>query len=96
MLITVTQEHIDSAYADPLIKDIPSKHCPIALALKDKFKVDYVCVELDYCIIGQFPDDIIGSHIELPQTAMDFISTFDSRNPVTPFSFELDLSGGVE
>lgn len=54
--------------------------CPIALALARCTGL-VVSVESDWVYF--MPD--------LPQTAVEFIKTFDAGKPVQPFSFELDV-----
>lgn len=91
MLINVTQEHIDKG------EFRNSECCPIALAIKDKFKVKNVYISANSITIGVFPDEVFATGIQPPEEVKDWILNFDTytkadRKPVLPFTFELDLT----
>ncbi len=98
MLITVTQEHIDKGRIAIKSGERVSENCAVSKALMDRFKVEHVDInhnQINY--IGLFPDEVILDHaIPLPKEVDDWIKDYDFGRPVTPFSFELDLSGGVD
>lgn len=59
-----------------------SSACPIARALKRKFKGCYPVVEFFYIKIN-------GDRYGLPKEAINFIRQFDDKRPVKPFSFQI-------
>lgn len=71
--ITVTAEHIK------LGEPFTAEYCPIALALREKFK--------DAVIVGSSGYDIGTHRYPLPTRAKRFVSKFDQGKPVAPFSF---------
>lgn len=76
MKIKVTRKHIRKG------KRGLSFRCPVALALKEKTKVEWM-VGLRYA----------NSRVklfDLPPVAVDFIRDFDDGKRVEPFSFELE------
>lgn len=93
MIVKVTQEHIDKAR-----KLIPNTAyvctvCPVALALKDTFKVETVWASLSKLRIGRFPENIIFE-VETPVNIVNWMTNFDTGDVnVQPFEFELSLEG---
>jgi hypothetical protein len=59
--------------------------CPVALALKRKFK--------KHVTVGYIFTSVLGltSGTELPERAKTFIAKFDNGKPVKPFSFTIKL-----
>jgi hypothetical protein len=86
MIVKVTQEHIDKGQIGS------SRSCPIALALKDTFKVKFSQVTGVCLTVGQFPENLVFT-IPTPPKIMDFIEAFDLELVVEPFEFELSLEG---
>lgn len=79
LTINVTQEHID--------KGVPGStcYCPIALALKEYPEVTDVAVaEISICVnINSKPYKFVNRG---PNSLYAFISRFDARLPVDPFT----------
>lgn len=78
MLIEVTQEDIDSPEGE-----MRCKTCPVALALNRATGRSWT-VSTDWATCGS------SSILNLPDAASDFITNYDSNQPVKPFTFELD------
>jgi len=86
MLVKVTQEHIDKG----TVRD--SSSCPIALALKETFKVDFALATQYNLQVGQFPENLIFL-VPTPIKAINFMDAFDTESSCEPFEFELPLEG---
>jgi hypothetical protein len=89
MTIHVTQAHIDAAKvakeSDP--KYLPSRCCPVALALKDAGITGYGVGPGALCWLSYRE---AHQDIPTPETRQ-FIYDFDAGKPVTPFSFDVEL-----
>lgn len=80
-LIKVKQKHITEARLKTNGRFCPSKHCPIALALKEHFECNSVTVGGgSICYVG-------NSIVILPRSCTRFINRFDNKKPVKPFNF---------
>lgn len=86
MIVKVTQEHIDKGQRRNCTG------CPITLALKDTFKVDFAQATRYSLKVGQFPENLIFS-VPTPHAVMNFIDHYDLEDVVEPFEFELSLEG---
>lgn len=75
--VHVSTDHIGKA------KELLCLKCPVELAMADIFGKD--------CWCGRQRCGIIGEPTEwyLPSEARSFVSGFDERKPVKPFSFKL-------
>lgn len=81
MKISVIKKDIDCGI--PKLEDF----CPVALALKRK-GVKFVCID------GTVAEGTYKHHpfrVDLPRKAKGFITRFDKRKPVKPFSFILNI-----
>lgn len=92
MIVKVTQEHIDKGR-----KLIPNAKymctcCPVALALKDIFKVEDTWASLSKLRVGQYPKNLIFE-VETPAYVSNWMIAFDSGQLIEPFEFELSLEG---
>lgn len=78
MRIEVTQGHIDEG------KKADCNRCPIALAIAQHVKVSFK--------VGNWLVHFgaLGSS-SLPSNAFCFIQKFDSGQPVSPFSFDIEI-----
>lgn len=76
MIVTVKRKHIIAGAPKDAL------HCPIGLALKEKF--GEVTVNEDNV-------EINGLKFQLASQAQRFIEQFDEGKPVKPFAFELKL-----
>lgn len=74
--ITVTSKHIAKG------KRSSNNKCPVALALKDKFRDNWVNVNRIYI-------EVKGKFYRVPQSVKDFIGNFDILGKGKPFSFLL-------
>lgn len=79
MTISVTQQHIDRGEA------LSCSRCPIALAISDCFLASCTVLHHSVCITD------LG-YYSLPNECNDFITAFDNNQPVSPFTFELELN----
>ena len=87
MRIEVTQEHIDKS--EELRKENFGKWvkcCPIALAVR---AAGFPKAEMGYTNV--WPHGGITGEIPVPTIVTQFVHAVDRRQPVEPFSFELDL-----
>ena len=81
--IHVTQEYINKGQPD---NDF---HCPVRYAmLSHGFTV--TSVRSAYIYFGR-PDATSGNKIATPQKVKQWLEAFDEGNPVSPFTFEIDL-----
>ncbi len=77
MTIHVTQAHIDAGAREDC------RECPVALAIHEA--TGCTCEVLPWTIYtdrGKF---------KLPRAVFEFIEAFDNKQPVQPFSFEVDI-----
>lgn len=82
-LIKVKQSHITKALELTKLHSSKSRNCPIALALKEHFKIDDVIVGSMTCLINGGN----GGSVDMPRSCRRFIVRFDSGKPVKPFNF---------
>lgn len=98
MIVKVTQEHINKgrqliAEAEKRGDNKPvSLNCPITLALKETFKVEFAEVNHYKFTVGQFPENLVFEK-PVPDDIWEWILRFDCGGPVQPFEFELSLEG---
>lgn len=78
MKISVLQKHIDKGTR------FDSLFCPISLAIVDQLNVDCF-VSINYANFRKQ-----NKRIELPLIAKKFILSYDTKEMVFPFEFELD------
>jgi len=87
MKIQVTQEDIDKALSRGQDSYFD---CPVALALNRSLNANR-----GGCKVGSTECTIyfkgLAECVWLPEEATNFINSYDSAWPVTPFEFELDL-----
>lgn len=76
MMIHVKRSHINQG------RPGRCNECPIALALKAKFKVDDVHVDGDALYVGEMT-------YSTPVKVLRFIERFDDSKTVKPFSFQM-------
>lgn len=84
--LQITQKHIDKGRKCAL------QFCPIALAIKETFKIRRVWVsgtEIELNIKEHF------LFADMPQKAQDFVNKFDIGNKVKPFSFVLKAESDI-
>lgn len=85
--ILVTQKHINEGCKND------GSNCPIALALLDTCKLNYVYVDggvLRGSLVGVYPGGpTVGAWT--PKEARQFICDFDNGRPVEPFMFEAEF-----
>src|SRR5689334_22599267 len=94
MIVKVTQEHIDKARK--LIQEARERddlkyvslNCPITLALKETFKVEFAEVNHYKFTVGQFPENLVFEK-PVPDSIWMWIQHFDMDHHVEPFEFEL-------
>jgi hypothetical protein len=81
-VINVTQEDIDEG------KPVVCNECPVALA---------IARALPGCEIHVLGTIVIvnGMYYQLPDECLDFVTRFDDGKSVSPFSFTLEITGGV-
>lgn len=81
MIIRVTQQNIDNGVRQQY------DACPVALALRD-------ATAREWQVTKNYAQYALGSLIlALPETARDFIRSFDAGREVRPFEFDLLLEG---
>jgi hypothetical protein len=84
VLVEVTQEDIDKGKrGDPWC-------CPAARALERATGKKWSVVG-PLCSRVDDRKQAIGKRITLPQEVFDFVRAFDGGEPVSPFSFELEV-----
>jgi hypothetical protein len=82
MIINVTQVHIDKG------SRCSPGGCPVALAIREQ-------TEFKLCSVGVtdwYKYQGTDVSYDLPDKATVFIVNFDSKNPVTPFLFDLETT----
>lgn len=85
MRIRVTQDNINHGLRGSCTSD------PVALALRDEgFLKPYVTAE-KIQVDGRLGWRILRQTAPAPYSVYDFIHSFDQGEPVSPFSFEVDL-----
>ena len=90
MTISVTQDHIRDGRRGGC------SDCPIALALADATGIALCSV--GYCsypgVFAWTPKDngVVSDRHSLPAAVEEFILAFDQLQPVSPFTFEFDLT----
>lgn len=88
MKISVTEEDISSATRGD------GYFCPVALAIKKHLSLTgraSVCVFYDSVLI-KCPNFIRDEKVTLPKRVSFFISRFDAKREVRPFTFNLDFT----
>lgn len=102
VIVKVTQEHIDKGRTISYDERI-CNNCPIALALKDTFKVQETYASYGHLRVGVFPENLTFE-VETPDNVFQWMNNFDVKNnpytkeeefkkSVQPFEFELSLEG---
>lgn len=83
--INVSQEHIDKG------KRINSVLCPVALAIVDTIKDEYVFVSAGYNGVVIFKGNIEECKTyNIPSYVKDYMLEFDHGHKIKPFSFTLN------
>ena len=77
--IKVTEKHIAKGIR------VHGDKCPVALAIKEKLKIERLCVY-------SYGANINGNAVRFPRAAALFVNRFDSGKSVKPFSFKLKLN----
>ena len=86
MIIEVTQEDINNATTRIKEKACASGNCPIALAVKRKFRRKNVTVGVGTLF---FTRDDNNKLYDLPAAARKFVYQFDRGQKVAPLTFEV-------
>ena len=93
MIVKVTQEHIDKASKEiGFDNNARCSICPVAQALRDTFKVNFVFASYEVLTVGRFPDNLIFE-VETPLEVFRKMSEFDNKGIMEPFEFDLSLEG---
>lgn len=85
--VSVTKDHIKRG------KKISTCNCPIALAIKDAFKVNSGVYASHENILDYSKDRFNPIRYVTTKAMSNFMQTFDSGKKVNPFSFQLLLEG---
>ena len=85
MKISVTEQDIKKGFVGEC------RACPIALAIERATGRVGVAVARTYVNLGEIRATGYHDLADLPESARSFIQRFDSRNPVEPFEFELEV-----
>ena len=84
--IDVTQDHINNG------KRYECNACPIALAFQKHINDDYSFeINDEYIDVVTKFNGYTQDEITVPYTVTAFVRNFDSRKPVEPFSFQIDI-----
>ena len=85
----VTQKHIDEANkARADYFQVPCNLCPVGIAIYKTLKKGQMYVSV--CPDGSNALMLGNKIMKAPPSVIDFVARFDSREPVEPFSFELE------